>query len=187
MSKAGLFELHAVVAVATRRSFRGAAAELGMSPSALSHAIAGAGAAPGRAPVQPHDAQRGAVASGHAVPRAPAPGAARDHRCDGGGQRVPRHAVGHAAHQCVGRRGAAHLRTGGAGIRAALSRHAGRDRHRRADDRHRGRRLRCRHPAEGRGAARHDRGAVQPADALCGGGLAGLFPQAGRGPWRPAI
>jgi DNA-binding transcriptional LysR family regulator len=40
MSKAGLFELHAVVAVSTHRSFRRAAAELGMSPSALSHAIA---------------------------------------------------------------------------------------------------------------------------------------------------
>jgi DNA-binding transcriptional LysR family regulator len=40
MQKAGLFELNAVVAVATQRSFRGAAAELGMSPSALSHAIA---------------------------------------------------------------------------------------------------------------------------------------------------
>ncbi len=41
MKQAGLFELNAVVAVATRRSFRAAAAELGMSPSALSHAIAG--------------------------------------------------------------------------------------------------------------------------------------------------
>jgi DNA-binding transcriptional LysR family regulator len=40
MQKAGLFELNAVVAVSTRKSFRGAAAELGMSPSALSHAIA---------------------------------------------------------------------------------------------------------------------------------------------------
>ncbi len=39
MKQAGLFELNAVVAVATRRSFRAAAAELGMSPSALSHAI----------------------------------------------------------------------------------------------------------------------------------------------------
>ena len=40
MQKTGLFELHAVVAVSTHRSFRRAAAELGMSPSALSHAIA---------------------------------------------------------------------------------------------------------------------------------------------------
>jgi DNA-binding transcriptional LysR family regulator len=40
MSKAGLFELNAVVAVSTHRSFRRAAADLGMSPSALSHAIA---------------------------------------------------------------------------------------------------------------------------------------------------
>lgn len=40
MNKAGLFELNAVVAVAAHRSFRGAATELGMSPSALSHAIA---------------------------------------------------------------------------------------------------------------------------------------------------
>lgn len=40
MAKAGLFELNAVVAVATRRSFRRAAGELGMSPSALSHAVA---------------------------------------------------------------------------------------------------------------------------------------------------
>jgi DNA-binding transcriptional LysR family regulator len=40
MRKAGLFELNAVVAVSTHRSFRRAAAELGMSPSALSHAIA---------------------------------------------------------------------------------------------------------------------------------------------------
>ncbi|MDB5978769.1 MAG: lysR [Nevskia sp.] len=40
MQKAGLFELNAVVAVSTHRSFRRAAAELGMSPSALSHAVA---------------------------------------------------------------------------------------------------------------------------------------------------
>ncbi|SMF16480.1 transcriptional regulator, LysR family [Tistlia consotensis] len=40
MQRAGLFELNAVVAVAARRSFRAAAAELGMSPSALSHAVA---------------------------------------------------------------------------------------------------------------------------------------------------
>jgi DNA-binding transcriptional LysR family regulator len=36
----GLFELHAVVTVATHNSFRRAARELDMSPSALSHAIA---------------------------------------------------------------------------------------------------------------------------------------------------
>lgn len=40
MLRAGLLELNAVVAVATHRSFRAAAAELGMSPSALSHAVA---------------------------------------------------------------------------------------------------------------------------------------------------
>lgn len=40
MPKAGLVELNAVASVAAHRSFRGAAAELGMSPSALSHAIA---------------------------------------------------------------------------------------------------------------------------------------------------
>lgn len=40
MSRAGLDELRAALAVATHKSFRGAAAELGMSPSALSHAIA---------------------------------------------------------------------------------------------------------------------------------------------------
>ncbi|RDI99734.1 LysR family transcriptional regulator [Dyella solisilvae] len=40
MKRAGLDELNAVVSVATHRSFRAAAAELGMSPSALSHAIA---------------------------------------------------------------------------------------------------------------------------------------------------
>ncbi|NMO19746.1 LysR family transcriptional regulator [Pyxidicoccus fallax] len=39
MKRAGLLELNAVVAVATHRSFRAAAAEMGMSPSALSHAI----------------------------------------------------------------------------------------------------------------------------------------------------
>jgi len=40
MPDAGLFELNAVVAVASQRSFRRAALELGLSPSALSHAIA---------------------------------------------------------------------------------------------------------------------------------------------------
>jgi DNA-binding transcriptional LysR family regulator len=40
MTRAGLIELNAVVAVATHRNFRKAAAELGMSPSALSHAVA---------------------------------------------------------------------------------------------------------------------------------------------------
>jgi DNA-binding transcriptional LysR family regulator len=40
MNRAGLIELNAVVAVAAHRSFRRAAAELGMSPSALSHAVA---------------------------------------------------------------------------------------------------------------------------------------------------
>lgn len=40
MPKTGLFELNAVVAVSAHRSFRRAATELGMSPSALSHAIA---------------------------------------------------------------------------------------------------------------------------------------------------
>lgn len=39
-SRAGLDDLRAALAVATHKSFRGAAAELGMSPSALSHAIA---------------------------------------------------------------------------------------------------------------------------------------------------
>ncbi|MCU1758660.1 LysR family transcriptional regulator [Pseudomonas sp. 14P_8.1_Bac3] len=40
MQKMGLFELNAMVAVSTHRSFRRAADELGMSPSAMSHAIA---------------------------------------------------------------------------------------------------------------------------------------------------
>ncbi|MBB5367395.1 MULTISPECIES: LysR family transcriptional regulator [unclassified Janthinobacterium] len=40
MKRTGLIELNAVVAVANQRSFRKAAAELGMSSSALSHAIA---------------------------------------------------------------------------------------------------------------------------------------------------
>ena len=40
MSRAGLVELNAVVAVGTHGSFRAAAREIGMSPSALSHAIA---------------------------------------------------------------------------------------------------------------------------------------------------
>src|SRR5690348_4540122 len=40
MSEPGLRELNAVVAVATHRSFRAASAELGLSPSALSHAVA---------------------------------------------------------------------------------------------------------------------------------------------------
>src|SRR5471030_1913022 len=40
MQKMGLLELNAVVAVSTHRSFRRAADELGMSPSAMSHAIA---------------------------------------------------------------------------------------------------------------------------------------------------
>lgn len=39
MLRAGLPELNAVVAVASHRSFRAAAAVLGMSPSALSHAV----------------------------------------------------------------------------------------------------------------------------------------------------
>jgi DNA-binding transcriptional LysR family regulator len=37
----GLFELNAVAAISARRSFRAAATELGISPSALSHAITG--------------------------------------------------------------------------------------------------------------------------------------------------
>ncbi|WP_455274625.1 LysR family transcriptional regulator [Rhizobium herbae] len=40
MSKTGLLELNAVVAVAATRNFRVAASELGLSPSALSHAVA---------------------------------------------------------------------------------------------------------------------------------------------------
>lgn len=40
MQKTGLIELNAVVAVAAARNFRAAAAELGMSTSALSHAVA---------------------------------------------------------------------------------------------------------------------------------------------------
>ncbi|KWV50147.1 LysR family transcriptional regulator [Bradyrhizobium macuxiense] len=40
MKHAGLFELNAVVAISAHRSFRAAATELGISPSALSHAIA---------------------------------------------------------------------------------------------------------------------------------------------------
>ena len=40
MTRAGLIELNAVVSVAAHRSFRKAAAELGVSPSALSHAVA---------------------------------------------------------------------------------------------------------------------------------------------------
>ena len=41
MSETGLFELNAVAAISAHRSFRAAATELGISPSALSHAIAG--------------------------------------------------------------------------------------------------------------------------------------------------
>jgi DNA-binding transcriptional LysR family regulator len=41
MLEAGLFELNAVAAISAHRSFRAAATELGISPSALSHAIAG--------------------------------------------------------------------------------------------------------------------------------------------------
>jgi len=41
MQDTGLFELNAVAAISARRSFRAAATELGISPSALSHAIAG--------------------------------------------------------------------------------------------------------------------------------------------------
>ncbi len=41
MHKSGLVELESVVAVARRKSFRGAAAEMGMSTSALSNAVAG--------------------------------------------------------------------------------------------------------------------------------------------------
>lgn len=40
MKRPDLFELEAVVAVSTRRSFRAAAADLEISPSALSHAVA---------------------------------------------------------------------------------------------------------------------------------------------------
>lgn len=40
MKRAGLIDLNAVVAVAAHRSFRKAAAELGLSPSALSHTVA---------------------------------------------------------------------------------------------------------------------------------------------------
>ncbi|BCP54629.1 LysR family transcriptional regulator [Kaistia sp. 32K] len=40
MNRTGLFELNALVAISTHRSFRAAARELGMSPSALSHAVA---------------------------------------------------------------------------------------------------------------------------------------------------
>lgn len=40
MKRPGLFELQAVSAIAARRSFRAAAAELNLSPSALSHLIA---------------------------------------------------------------------------------------------------------------------------------------------------
>src|ERR1700721_3299121 len=41
MPQTGLFELNAVAAISARRSFRAAATELGISPSALSHAISG--------------------------------------------------------------------------------------------------------------------------------------------------
>lgn len=41
MHETGLFELNAVAAISAHRSFRAAATELGISPSALSHAIAG--------------------------------------------------------------------------------------------------------------------------------------------------
>ena len=41
MLETGLFELNAVAAISAHRSFRAAATELGVSPSALSHAIAG--------------------------------------------------------------------------------------------------------------------------------------------------
>ena len=41
MLHTGLFELNAVAAISAHRSFRAAATQLGISPSALSHAIAG--------------------------------------------------------------------------------------------------------------------------------------------------
>ena len=41
MLQTGLFELNAVAAISAHRSFRAAATQLGISPSALSHAVAG--------------------------------------------------------------------------------------------------------------------------------------------------
>lgn len=41
MHKSGLIQLEAVAAVARRRSFRGAASDVGMSTTALSNAVAG--------------------------------------------------------------------------------------------------------------------------------------------------
>ena len=64
MARDNINDILAFLAVAQERSFTRAAAKLGVSQSALSHTVRGAGDAAGRAAADPHDAQRLAHRSG---------------------------------------------------------------------------------------------------------------------------
>ena len=140
MRSSGLVELDAVLAVARHRNFRAAAAELDMSPSALSHAVA---ALEARLEVRLFNrttrsvslTEAGAQFVGRVAP------ALSDIRSamEAAGQ-PSRDAVGHAAAQHVGGRGASDHGADRPGISAPLSGHEGRYRHRGAAGRHRRRR-----------------------------------------------
>src|ERR1700739_3702255 len=103
MRSSGLIELDAVLAVARHRGFRAAAAELGMSRSALSHAIAALEAKLGVRLFHRTTRSVSLTEAGEQFVSGVAPALGSDVA----GGKPSRHAGRHAAHQYVGGRGAA--------------------------------------------------------------------------------
>src|SRR5438105_15333687 len=94
MERNDLSTLAVFLAVAEERSFTKAGKRLGVSPSAMSHAIRGLEEDLGGSSPLTHDAQRRADGSGRAAPDALAPGAKRCRGCPGRTLRLTRQARG---------------------------------------------------------------------------------------------
>ena len=99
MLETGLFELNAVAAISAHRSFRAAATELGISPSALSHAIAGLEKRLGVRLINRTTRSVSLSQAGERFLARVSPALREIAGAHGRGQRVSRHADRNAAHQ----------------------------------------------------------------------------------------
>ena len=145
MDRDELGALAAFVAVAEERSFTRAAKRLGVSPSALSHAVRGLEERHGGEAARAHHAQRGANRRGRAALRTAEAGARR--RPPGGrpGVEPPRPAGGPRPPAAAAQRRDDRARPEARAARARLPRSRPRRDHRQQPRRPRGRRLRRRH------------------------------------------
>jgi len=99
MHKSGMIELEVVIAVARHGSFRAAAGELGMSPTAVGHAVAGLEARLGVRLFNRTTRSVSLSAAGSDFVAKVAPALSDIQAAIGDGEQPPRHAAGDAADQ----------------------------------------------------------------------------------------